>query len=91
MSKSSYAIPELCENWNNNIPLEELDSPELMLMLDSQDIDSICDNFPMLPSHEITGVVASIKDGDYSQVYVTESSRPYNSDAIYHPIGYYVE
>ena len=73
----AYANKALCIEWNNNIPLKELeDNHELLLLLNSQDIQSICEYFPVLPENDITGILASAEDGDYKEVYITEYSMP---------------
>lgn len=84
-----YTNYELCNDWSNNIPLSELQD-DFYLCLDSQDIDFICDYFSFLPHDDITGYVGKIGEGDYVEVYITESSRPYDLQAIYHPLEYYL-
>lgn len=87
-----YENVELCKKYDNNIPLNELDSPEFNLEMDSQDIESILEHFgSLINSNIIKGVVASLGDGDYKEVYVTESSRPYDLSSVYHPLSYYLE
>lgn len=87
---AQYKNSELCAKWNNNIPASELGMNYAMVS-DSQEIQALCENFTFLPADEITGALLNIKDGDYGEVYVTESSRPYSLDAIYHPLDYYLE
>lgn len=86
----AYENPELCEKFNNNIPANELEFVNEMFLTDSQDIDALCNDFPFLPIEDITGFITSVKDGDYGEVYVTESGSPYSYDAIYHPLSYYL-
>lgn len=86
-----YENPELCAKWENNIPASELEGEEFSLLLNSQDIDDLLAYFPMLEFQNITGALVSIGDGDYGEVYVTESSRPYDLNSIYHPLSYYLE
>lgn len=84
-----YTNVELCQKWENNIPLSEIQDLEYFCT-DQQDVDFICEYFPFLPHDDITGYVADIGDGDYEQIYVTEWSRPYDLQAIYHPLEYYL-
>jgi len=86
---SQYKNVELCQKWDNNIPANELQDSELMLLLDSE-IRYLQDAFMFLQAQDITGALVSIRDGDYKEVYVTESSRPYALTSIYHPIDYYL-
>lgn len=89
-----YADRELCERWNNNIPLSELDKGYIddILMDDSQELDSLCEMFSFLPRSDITAAIVTVVDGDYGEVYITESSRPYSlASAIYHPLDYYIK
>jgi predicted hydrocarbon binding protein len=86
-----YQNDALCAKWNNNIPLAELDGAGMNFALDSQVINELREYFKVLDLEDITGMVYTLGDGDYSEVYVTESSRPYDLQAIYHPLSYYVE
>lgn len=85
-----YSNKELCDKWNNNIPASEIQGGEFQLLTDSQDLNDLYRYFPVIPD-DFTGAIVSVGDGDYSEVYVTESSRPYSLDAIYHPLDYYAE
>ncbi len=93
-----YENADLCSKWENNIPLSELSSPDFILITDSQEINSILgafdsdfpDSYMYFNAWEVTGIIASVNDGDYGEVYVTESSRPYDLQAIYHPLSYYL-
>lgn len=59
------------------------------LMLDSQDIEAVADYISGYLSEmeyeisDITGVIALVGDGDYDEVWVTESSRPFSVSAVY--------
>lgn len=88
-----YQDAALCQKWHNNIPLHVLSVHDdtMQYRENSQDIQALCDYFPWLPVKDVTGYVASIEDGGYGEVYVTEWSRPYDNYAIYHPLSYYVE
>lgn len=85
-----YQNNELCQKWNNNIPAKELDYP-FQFATDSQDIEYICMLFPFLPKQDITGILEKVGDGDFDEIYITESSNPYMLAAIYHPLSYYVK
>lgn len=87
----NYANEELCKEWNNNIPCSKLDSPDFILLTDSQDLKALCDYLSFLPCENITGALVKINDGDYSEVYITEWSRPYDLTAIYTPLDYYLD
>jgi hypothetical protein len=88
-----YQNDDLCAKWNNNIPLHALSvhNDQMQYCDNSQDVAGICEYFSFLPQGDLTAFVAVVGDGDYSEVYVTESSRPYDLQAIYHPLSYYVE
>lgn len=58
-------------------------SNPLMLILDSQDIKESCEVMGIRSMGKITGVLARAKNGNFSDFYVTESSRPYLLDAEY--------
>lgn len=91
-----YQNDELCQKWNNNIPADELNQKEYQwshgyeLTVESQHIIDICETFPFLPCGKITGAIYKIGDGDYAELYVSESVRPYTLTAIYHPLSYYL-
>ena len=85
-----YKNPELCAKFNNNIPASELEFP-FVFMTDSQNIEALCEAFTFLPRQNITGALVTVMDGDYGEVYITESSNPYMDRATYHPLDYYLE
>lgn len=92
-----YQNDDLCQKWNNNIPASELDFQYKgwghghTYTVDSQAIRELCEQFSFLPCDDITGIISDQYDGDYTEVYVTESSRPYSLQAIFHPLSYYLE
>lgn len=88
MENNDYCNKDLCDKFNNNIPVSELGTP-LVFGTNRQDIDFLCEYFPFLPQQDITGILVSIEGGDFIEVYVTESSNPYASHAVYHPLAYY--
>ena len=87
---AQYKNPELCAKWDNNIPASELNYP-FVFMVDSQDIEALCDTFTFLPLQDITAALVTVIDGDYGEVYISESSHPYKASAVYHPLDYYIE
>jgi hypothetical protein len=59
---------------------------------DSQDIDHICNYYGLDDVRsDITGIMVLVGDGDYDDVWFTESSRPYSIEAKYYPLSYYKE
>ena len=52
---------------------------------DSQDLESLHHNLPVCPDG-MTGAFIAVEDGDYAEVWVTESSRPYSVNAVYERI-----
>ena len=60
-----------------------LQDEKYMLLTDSQDIDDVCSDFPELDRTAITGALVVLGDGDYDEVWVTESSTPYSVYADY--------
>lgn len=72
--------------------LAELQTHELFL--DSQDVDFLMNLAEIVPT-DITGAVAMpVKDisdctVDYDDIWFTESVRPFDLMAVYHPASYY--
>jgi hypothetical protein len=87
---SQYKNPDLCAKWDNNIPASELQGNGMILSLDWNDILGVKEYWGLNPDG-MTGIIYRVGDGDYEEVYVTESSRPYSLDAIYHPLDYYLD
>ena len=90
---SQYENDDLCKKYENNIPLSELQGDDFELITDSQEIAELCRYFVgVISPDNITGAVVSIDEyeADYSEVYVTESNRPFDLNAIYHPLSYYL-
>lgn len=87
---SGFSNKELCKEWNNNIPASEF-GLDYELYTDSQDIESVMEYFgDFINPSILTGIILQVGDGDYTEVYITESSRPYDLGAIYHPFEYYL-
>ena len=59
-----------------------LDEIEGELVLDSQDIAAVLESIGSKET-DITGAVVVVGDGDYSAVWLTDSSRPYHVNALY--------
>lgn len=56
------------------------------LVLDSQDIKAILEYAPNSFGYgvnETTGALVEIKDGDYTEVWLTDYRRPYLDSAVY--------
>jgi len=60
------------------------------LITDSQDVQAVCEYFGV-PVMDITGVMCNIGQGEYSNVLMTSSSRPYSVDADYKPLQYWLD
>ncbi len=64
---------------------EDITGDEFVYVSDSQDLESLHHSIPALPDG-MTAAFVLIEDGDYAEVWVTESSRPYSVNAIYERI-----
>ena len=64
----------------NNV--EHLQDINGQLVLDSQDIAAVLESIGSNET-DITGAVVQLVDGDYSAVWLTDSSRPYHVNALY--------
>ena len=66
--------------------LRDLQDEMYTLVTDSQDVSFICESVGLLPEERqgITGAVVWLIDGECEEVYLTESSRPYELSARYH-------
>lgn len=69
----------------------ELNSENFMLIQDSTELTEIVAyvNIPQKYRADITGAIVSITDGEYSQVWLTESCAPYGLQANYHNPKWY--
>ena len=63
----------------------DITGEDYMLILDSQDLESLHHSVPTCPD-EMTGALVIVDDGDYVEVWATESSRPYSVNATYERI-----
>ena len=59
-----------------------LDDIEGDLVLDSQDIAAVLESIGGTET-DITGAVVVVGDGDYLEVWLTDSNRPYHVNALY--------
>ena len=59
-----------------------LDDIEGDLVLDSQDIAAVLESIGSNET-DITGAVVQLVDGEYLEVWLTDSSRPYHVNALY--------
>jgi hypothetical protein len=63
------------------LSLSELDGT---LVLDSQELEPIEESIPF---HQfITGAVVKTSEGDYTEVWITESNRPFDTNTIYEKV-----
>ena len=62
---------------------KDLQGSKYTLLTDSQDLDALCDYYPIIDRDLITGAIVAVEDGDYSEVYITESDKPYEIYADY--------
>lgn len=75
----------------NKISIFSRDIPDnAQYITGSQDLKALIYNLGIVQyNQDITAAMAIIEDGDYAAVWLTESSRPYDPNAIYHPLEYY--
>lgn len=73
--------------------LRDLQDEKYMLLQNSQDIQACLEHVGMPKEYhdDITGIVAAIAEGEYDEIYFTESYRPYDFYALYEPASYYFE
>ncbi len=65
-------------------------SGEYTLLTDSQDIQAVAEyaSIESIISEDFTGCVVSGMDtGEYSEIWFTEASAPWNLNAIYHRVS----
>lgn len=68
-----------------------LQDDKYTFLQNSQDINALCDYYPILDRENITGAIVLVEDGEYSEVYITESNRPYELEADYITLDEYSE
>lgn len=69
------------------------DNEDYILITNSQDLDATLDHIGMPEEYrqDITAAIIKVDDGEYSEVYLTESARYYDAYAEYNPPSYYFE
>jgi hypothetical protein len=69
----------------------DLQGDDLELIQNDSDLQALLDNvsFPKKYRQYITGAIVGIEDGDYTQVWLTESGAYYSLSATYHPLSFY--
>ena len=70
---------------------DNLQDPRYIFISDSQDLEHLFDNVgvPLEARDQITAAIVSINDGDYTEIWLTESSQYYSIYADYEPLEYY--
>lgn len=71
--------------------LSQLSESKYQLILDSQDVEGIIEGYNILNKTDITGVIVWAEDGEYKEVWLTESNTPYANDAHYQKVYYYLD
>jgi hypothetical protein len=70
--------------------LAELNGEGYQLITDSQELDEICQHSGVRKYREdINGAVVLVGDGEYLEVYLTESNRPFDITATYERAKFY--
>lgn len=65
----------------------EAQAIEGVLLTDNQEIDSVLSTIGKKELiHEVTGVIVRVSNGDYRDVWITFSNRPYLANALYEKI-----
>ncbi len=71
--------------------LNDLQGNEYTFLQNDGDILDIASEFVTEFAEDITGAVVKVGDGEYLEVWLTESSRPFELSAIYHTPAYWQE
>lgn len=77
---------------NTIVTLAQLQDDKYTFIQSDYDLAATLENvgLPSAWTAHITGAVVEITDGEYGQVYLSESSAPYALSAWYHPLPYYM-
>ena len=77
----------------NGVTLRALQDDKYTLIQNDRDLSALLDycGIPTEYREDITAAVVEVLDGDYGEVWLTESSERYNLSAWYHPIKYYLD
>lgn len=65
-----------------NLGADYLQRESLHFFDDSQEVEAVCDALG-LDADDVTGVVVEVGDGDYREVWTTDSARPWALAASY--------
>lgn len=73
---------------NNSAYLSDLSDSKYQLLLDSQDVAAVLESIAVpedfdLIVEELTGLVVFAADGEYKEVWATDSSKPYHINSSY--------
>lgn len=71
--------------------LRQLQGEKYTLIQTSQDLDAVLDYVGIDPEYreDITGAVVEVLDGEYGEVWFTESAAYYDLSAMYYPLSFY--
>jgi hypothetical protein len=74
-----------------SVHLSDLQSDIYTLIQTDYDLESVLESVGVPDEYkpDITGAVCLVGDGDYDAIWLTESARPWDLEAIYHPLPYY--
>lgn len=73
------------------VKASSLQAEKYLLVSDSQNVESLLESigFPTEYREDITAIIAKIGDGDYNELWFSESGRYYDLSADYHNLAYY--
>ncbi len=71
--------------------LNDLQGNEYIFLQNDGDILDVASEFATDFAEDITGAVVKMGNGEYLEVWLTESSRPFELSAIYHTPAYWQE
>ena len=63
--------------------LFDLQDEPYVFSTDTTDLRALKEYLPKIKDKDITGAVVAIQDGDYVEIWITMSSRPYAIDSLY--------
>jgi hypothetical protein len=75
------------------VTLAQLQDEKYTFIQSDSDLIAVLEFVGLPPTwaEHISGAVVKILDGEYGQVYLSESSAPYALAAWYHPLPYYMD
>jgi hypothetical protein len=66
------------------------DLPKHELVTDSQDVKAVCDAVGVdYDANGVTGALVKVGEGEYEDVWLTDSARPFDNSAHYMPVSYF--